>query len=183
MSRLFKIIETGIDVSKILKQVHDNSQDWKEIKKICGISGNIEVQTVIPLTLGVTDNSISTVNVSEQQFNTPLYRKYTEMTKWLYDKGFKDHSRAAFFKLYVGGDIMPHREVTSYYTTRDRYHLSLQGTYNFWVGDENYIITPGTFFWFDNKESHSAYNIGENERISFVWDAPMRENNPYLIDK
>ena len=41
-----------------------------------------------------------------------------------------------------------------------------------------HIIEPGTFFWFNNKEYHSAYNNGNIDRVTFVFDVPKSKKNP-----
>ena len=45
------------------------------------------------------------------------------------------------------------------------------------VGDEVAIIEPGTLFWFNNKLPHKAVNIGDNVRITFVFDIPHHKKN------
>jgi hypothetical protein len=62
--------------------------------------------------------------------------------------------------------------------TRDRYHVSIQGTYLYEVDGETHQIEPGTFFWFDNKKFHSAINNGTTDRITFVFDLPHTKGNP-----
>ena len=71
-----------------------------------------------------------------------------------------------------------HIDEGDYYLTRDRYHLSLQGTYLYTVEDESHQIDPGTFFWFDNKRVHMSYNNGDVDRLTFVWDVPKGRRNP-----
>jgi quercetin dioxygenase-like cupin family protein len=53
-----------------------------------------------------------------------------------------------------------------------------EGVYEYTVGDEMHLIEPGTFFWFDNKVSHSAYNCGDIDRLTFVFDVPKSRKNP-----
>ena len=71
-----------------------------------------------------------------------------------------------------------HIDSGTYYLTRDRYHLSLQGSYEYWVEDEMHIIEPGTFFWFDNKRYHAAKNVSDVDRLTFVFDVPKSKKNP-----
>jgi mannose-6-phosphate isomerase-like protein (cupin superfamily) len=46
------------------------------------------------------------------------------------------------------------------------------------VGNEEVIVEPGTFLWFNNKEMHGTENIGNEVRITFVVDVPYHSNNP-----
>ena len=107
-----------------------------------------------------------------------MWHKYTEIRKWLRSYKCHRHSRAAFFKLEPGGSVGWHVDDGTYYLTRDRYHLSLQGTYEYSCGDEMHVIEPGTFFWFNNKIKHMAKNVADIDRITFVFDVPKSKKNP-----
>ena len=74
--------------------------------------------------------------------------------------------------LPIGGVVGDHIDVGEYYSTKDRFHLSIQGTYEYMVEDEKVIIEPGTLFAFNNKLFHSAKNIGMIPRWTFVFDVP-----------
>ena len=55
---------------------------------------------------------------------------------------------------------------------KDRYHLSIQGQYQYFVGNESIIVDPGTLMWLNNKKPHGTVNLGDNTRITFVFDVP-----------
>jgi mannose-6-phosphate isomerase-like protein (cupin superfamily) len=80
--------------------------------------------------------------------------------------------------LPVGGKVGKHIDMGSYYQTRDRYHLSIQGRYKYMVGDEEVIVEPGTLLWFNNKLEHGTENLGDGVRITFVFDVPHSKKNP-----
>jgi hypothetical protein len=82
-----------------------------------------------------------------------------------------------FLALPVGEIVGSHIDEGTYYLTKDRYHLSIQGKYEYTVGDETTTIEPGTLFWFNNKLPHKAVNIGDNIRITFVFDVPHHKRN------
>jgi mannose-6-phosphate isomerase-like protein (cupin superfamily) len=46
------------------------------------------------------------------------------------------------------------------------------------VGDEEVIVEPGTFLWFNNKLPHGTENIGDCTRITFVIDVLHGPDNP-----
>jgi quercetin dioxygenase-like cupin family protein len=56
--------------------------------------------------------------------------------------------------------------------------LSIQGRYEYSVGDESVIVEPGTLLWFNNKLLHGTVNVGDVDRITFVFDVPHSKNNP-----
>ena len=69
-----------------------------------------------------------------------------------------------------------HIDEGTYYLTRDRYHLSIVGTYQYFCGTDTAIIEPGTLLWFNNKLPHGTVNIGDETRITFVFDIPHGPN-------
>jgi len=80
--------------------------------------------------------------------------------------------RCGFLSLPIDGYVGAHIDEGTYYLTRDRYHLSIAGQYQYFVGNETAIVDAGTLFWFNNKMPHGAVNLGEETRITFVFDMP-----------
>jgi len=71
------------------------------------------------------------------------------------------------------GEIVgAHIDEGTYYLDKDRYHLSIQGQYKYFVGDESVVVDPGTLLWFNNKIPHGTVNLGSETRITFVFDVP-----------
>jgi len=173
----FRFIKKDLNINKILRQVLKNPNDWDEVSTYSNIDGDKNPYGFLPMTMAVVEEGADPKNAEEQQ-DTPLKAKYTEIRKFLQKWGCNDHSRAAFFRLRPGHSVGWHIDEGTYYLTRDRYHLSLQGTYKYTVEDETHIIKPGTFFWFDNKKQHTALNVSEVDRITFVFDVPKRPTNP-----
>jgi mannose-6-phosphate isomerase-like protein (cupin superfamily) len=177
-----KIIATDLDIQPILHQVLDNPHDWQMVSGLAKnnpnkIGGDQEPPGFLPLTMGVASPGEDIKN-SEKQKNTPIYTKYTQVHHFWKTWGIREHSRAAFFKLKPGGRVGTHIDDGKYYLLRDRYHLALQGNYMYHVGDEELIVPPGTFFWFNNKIPHGAYNFDDVDRISLVFDVPHSPSNP-----
>lgn len=173
----FRFIERNIDVSNILQKLRDNPDDWNAVSLMQNTGGDKNPYGFLPITMAVVADGQIPQN-AEGQKDTPFYTKYFEIVQWLRSRGIKTSSRAAFFRLRVGDEVGRHIDVGSYYKTRDRFHLSLQGRYLYEVGGEEHIIEPGTFFWFDNKKMHSAVNIGNVDRLTFVFDVPHSHNHP-----
>ena len=72
----------------------------------------------------------------------------------------------------------PRIDQGTYYQTKDRYHLAIQGQYEYTVGGESVIVKPGTLLWFNNKLMHGTQNVGDCTRITFVFDVPHNKKNP-----
>ena len=184
-SKKIKIIETGIDVSGVLKQLQENVDDWgsqKKIEKTQQLDPTKYTVTadVLQLIIGGINKKEEYVGDTEICIKTPAYERHVEILN-LIKKRFKKFDklkRCGFLGIPIGGKVGKHVDFGNYYLTKDRYHISIQGRYCYTVDDENVIIEPGTFFWFNNKLEHSSVNIGDNVRIAFVFDMPHHKNNP-----
>ena len=177
----FRFIERNIDVSDILADIQE--ADWAVAGSLKGAAGDTKPYGFLPLTMAVVNENTKEGGYgnpknTELQQNTPMYDRYPAIRKWLKSYNLHNHSRATFFRLRPGETLGLHIDEGEYYLTRDRYHLSLQGTYLYTVDGEAQQIEPGTFFWFDNKRPHMSYNNGNVDRLTFVWDAPKRKSNP-----
>jgi hypothetical protein len=176
-----RIIKTDIDVSKILNQLKQHPEDWgsqKEIKDSDQLDPTEYTVTVdvLQLIMGGVEFEGQYVGNTEICIKTPAYEKHTEVINYL-SKYFKKFRRCGFLALPVGEIVGFHIDEGTYYHTKDRYHLSIQGKYEYTVGDESVTVEPGTLFWFNNKLPHKAVNIGENVRITFVFDVPHHKRN------
>ena len=176
----FRFIKKNIDVSNNLADIKE--PDWDVAGTLKGAAGDLKPYGFLPLTMAVVNNTkqggFGNPKNTELQQNTSMYYSYRGIRKWLKSYKLHRHSRAAFFRLRPGDTVGRHIDEGTYYFTRDRYHLSLQGTYEYTVGDEMHVIEPSTFFWFDNKIHHSAYNCGDVDRLTFVFDVPKSRKNP-----
>ena len=176
------IIKTGINVSKIKSQLEKYKGDWGNQKQMEG------AQQVDPdfhkIEAGVLQLVIGAITkVGEMAYNTeiclktPAYDRHTEIVKFM-KRHFHTHSRCGFLSLPVGEIVGTHIDQGTYYQTKDRYHLSIQGIYKYHCGDDEVIVEPGTLLWFDNKKPHGAENVGVELRITFVFDVPHNKRNP-----
>ena len=178
-----RVIKTGLNVSKILKQLQQNPQDWGGQKKVEGAESMLnygfpEVNAgVLQLVMGGVESLDQYVGDTEICIPTPAAQRHTEVLGFL-KRHFKRFSRCGFLSLPVGGEVGTHIDMGKYYLTRDRYHLSIQGTYDYTVGDETVRVEPGTLLWFNNKLPHGTKNVGDCVRITFVFDVPHSKNNP-----
>ena len=176
-----RIIKTNVNVSKILEQLKKYPEDWgsqKDIEDAEQLDPTEYTVTVdvLQLIIGGLETEDQYVGNSEICIKTPAYEKHTEVISYL-SKYFKKLRRCGFLALPVGEIVGSHIDEGTYYLTKDRYHLSIQGKYEYTVGDETTTIEPGTLFWFNNKLPHKAVNIGDNIRITFVFDVLHHKRN------
>ena len=177
-----RIIQTGIDISKIKEQLELYPKDWgvqteMEHTDILDPNVNLVSAKVLQLMVGAISNPDQDVRNSEICIPTPACSRHTEILKWAW-KTFGRFARCAFLSLPPGKIVGKHIDWGSYYLQKDRYHLSIQGRYRYTVGDESVIVEPGTFLWFNNKLEHGTENLGDVTRITFVIDVPHDPKNP-----
>lgn len=177
-----RVVKTDIDVSKIQAQLKKNVSDWGSQKGL----DNVELKDphqyitsvdVLQLVMGGIETPGQQVGDTEICIKTPAYKNHSEVRKYL-RKYFSTMYRCGFLALPIDEIVGAHIDEGTYYLTKDRYHLSIQGRYQYFVGNESIIVEPGTLFWFNNKLPHGTVNIGDEVRITFVFDVPQFENNP-----
>ena len=185
MGKCIKILKTGIDVSKVCEQLRRNPGDWDKHKDSEGAHllnedhgyddlpiGNLQ------LTVGAVQKKEDYVGDSEINVNTPAYSRHTEIFKLIKEEfGDKDIQRCGFLGLAVDGYVGAHIDKGTYYLKKDRYHLSIKGQYQYFCGEDSVIVDSGTLFWFNNKMPHGAVNLGEETRITFVFDIHHSSTN------
>jgi mannose-6-phosphate isomerase-like protein (cupin superfamily) len=179
-----RIIKTGINISKILAQLKQYPEDWNSQKDLPKSESLVKKGfddlpiDVLQLVIGAVNHSNDFVFNSNLCVKTPAYTKHTEIVDFL-KRHYDDRvQRCGFLCLPIGAEVGVHVDEGSYYLTRDRYHLSIQGIYNYYVGDESITVHPGTLFWFNNKKKHRAVNVGSVPRITFVFDLLHHKDNP-----
>lgn len=180
-----KILKTGIDTSKILSQLKKHDQDWGNQRSVKNAESLIDRgYDDIPvgnlqLIMGGVKSKDDFVGDSEINVKTPAYQRHTEIRKLVKKLvGNKELQRCGFLSLPIDGIVGAHIDEGTYYLTRDRYHISVQGTYQYFCGGESVVVEPGTFLWFNNKLPHGTVNLGDIERITFVFDISHSPDNP-----
>ena len=171
-----KILKTNIDVSAIAAQLEQYADDWGHQKKLQGVDLQDPERyhtdsNVLQLVMGGLEHEGQYVGNSEICLGLPTLERHSEIVDFV-RRHFGTMRRAAFLGLPVGASVGQHRDYGSYYLGKHRYHLSIQGRYWYRVGNEEITVEPGTLFWFNNKLVHEAKDIGDVERISFVFDVP-----------
>lgn len=174
MKRKFVILRQ-IETSPILEELKNNEYLWDIVRTLDCIDGDRKPPGFLPLVIGVLDEH-KCIKDSEGLKITDAFRKIDSVTNILMKNGFSTFSRAAFFRLKPGDTVRTHIDDGKYYLKKDRFHLSIQGSYEYTVDGETKIINPGDLFWFNNKMLHSAKNIDTVDRITFVFDVPHEDS-------
>ena len=103
-----RIIKTGINVSKIMRQLEKYPDDWESQKKMEGIESLLDrgfmylPAGVLQLVIGAVTDSSQFVGDSEINIATPAYDRHTEVIGFL-KRHFHKFCRCGFLALPVGG--------------------------------------------------------------------------------
>ena len=182
------ILKTGIDVSEIKAQLEQFPDDWESQKKMDHVDsmlkrGWMEIDTgVLQLIIGAVRSKEEFVGDSELCYPTPAFSRHTAVINWLNNNGFENFRRCGFLSIPTGSIVGKHIDEGTYYLDKDRLHLSIQGEYEYTVGDETVLVKPGTLLVFNNKIPHGTKNVGDCPRITFVFDVPHDSWNPTVYN-
>ncbi len=180
-NELITVLSRNIDVSDMLNEVlskyHNFDLHQQRQQKI-----KVQENTrTIPLVRGMPLSGKSwpeNLWDSHMYTKTDLYAEYPIITSWL-ENYCKDNglilARIAIVELNDEGSVGSHIDVGEYYKKRNRYHLCLQGSYEYNVLNKTELITRGMLIQFDNKNIHSAKNVGDCKRISIIFDAEQTQ--------
>ena len=140
-----KVLKKGIDVSKVIEQLEKYSDDWYIQRKGTDTLlergyADIEVGN-LQLIMGAIKKKDDFVGDSELNKLTSAWERHTEIIK-IINKEFpgREVHRCGFLSLPIDGYVGAHIDEGTYYKTRDRYHLSIAGQYQFFVGGERYVV-------------------------------------------
>jgi hypothetical protein len=182
---MIKILKTGINVNKVVEQLKKHPRDWDHQKHLKDVESLLDRGfddlpiSALQLIMGGVKNQEDFVGDSEINIKTPAYWHHSEIRKIIrkYFGNIELH-RCGFLALPIDEIVGAHIDQGTYYLTRDRYHLSIVGKYQYFCGTDSVIVEPGTLLWFNNKLPHGTVNIADEVRITFVFDVPHSPDNP-----
>ena len=157
-----ELVKRGINVRKVIEQLEQYPDAWfiqREGTDTLLERGYADIEVGnLQLIMGAVKKKEDFVGDSELSRPTPAYERHTEIIKIIKEElpGREIH-RCGFLRLPVDGYVGAHIDEGSYYKTRDRYHLSIQGKYQYFVGTQTAIVDPGTLFWFNNKRVNYTF--------------------------
>jgi mannose-6-phosphate isomerase-like protein (cupin superfamily) len=182
------VLKSGLDVSKIREQLIEYKDDWNHSRDGKNVQSLLDDRYgfpavdagVLQLIMGLIEKEGDFVGDSELSMPTDAYNHHTAVRELLAEHGFDQLERCGFLSLPVGGEVGTHIDEGTYYHTRDRFHLAVNGTYTYHVGDDEVLVEPGTLLWFNNKQPHGTHNVGDETRVTFVFDV-LHKNRVYAL--
>ena len=174
----FKVFDNNVDVSELISEVSSHPEHWNIYSPVTQHNYNRNARSntdLISLRKSVKGEHRYIEN-SEEVVSTELLKYYPKIFNWIKNR-FEESSigRVSIVKLRPACKVDLHVDYGKYFLNRDRYHLCLQGSYLYTVGEESLEIGSGTFFNFNNKIRHGSVNVGNVDRITVIFDI---QSNP-----
>lgn len=86
--------------------------------------------------------------------------------------------RAMAAKLKANGRITPHRDTLKSFGLGHRIHIPITSSeyVRFTIGGKPFAFEPGNVYELNNQVTHSVVNLGDEDRITFIFDyVPVTE--------
>lgn len=86
--------------------------------------------------------------------------------------------RAMAAKLKASGRISPHRDTLESFGMGHRIHIPITSSefVRFTIGGKPFAFEPGNVYELNNRLTHSVVNMGDEDRITFIFDyVPVSE--------
>jgi len=98
------------------------------------------------------------------------YKVVSSFLKWFKETHSAQIARVRYVKIPSGCSITSHVDGGPYYQKHNRFHLVLQGEYQYTVNGEMREYKEGEIWWFNNKKMHGTYIHGSKDRIAMIFD-------------
>lgn len=173
----FQLIEPAVDIQSLLAEIAANEALWlhdtsrQDNVKVQRETHTIYLRSAVkPFPPGVTSGN----DVHESR-RTRMADKFPTVLAWAEQFAVArsgELGRVTLVRLAPKGRVYPHIDHGEYYRVRDRYHLVLHSATGsvLSAGGEWVRLYPGECWWFNNKESHEAYNESDDWRIHLIFD-------------
>ena len=174
--KYFRLIRSGVPTEPFLNEIASVDDAWANAT---GRQEKIAVQRealAIPLR-GLRKSMIlgrKRRDVHESRWTTGS-ASFPKARSFLQDVAVElnaDLSRAKIVCLPAGRRVYPHVDRGEYYRLRGRYHFVLKSSAGSWLkaGDEEVRMKEGELWWFDNDQTHEAFNDGTEDRVHMIFD-------------
>lgn len=183
-----KLNDDWIDVTSISPRPgRELDQDFgKTARKLYGPSSSPEPTLLISLIESfrnpddpepINQSSYNTLPIESSTWTgiapSKIFHKYKQVESFL--DWFKttyngNIARVIYVKVPSGGSVRFHTDTGPYFEKHNKFHLVLQGKYQYTVNEETVEYNEGDLWWFNNKKTHGTYVHGSKDRISLIFD-------------
>jgi hypothetical protein len=177
--RHFKLLESGIDVAPILRELADHPELWGQNT---GRQNSVDVQRETQAVAICSHTDQRTFLEARQQSPvsyvgrpTPTAQLLPNALEFVQRQLRQLHGRsgrAVIVRLKPHGHVYEHIDGGLYYDLRYRCHLILHSVAGsrLRAGNEEVRMREGEFWWFDNQQPHDAVNESDEDRIHLIMD-------------
>jgi hypothetical protein len=163
--KYFERLEHGVDVAPILAEIERQPDAWVR-QTGRQDKGGVQRETAAVPIRGLRKSDIRgrrRRDVHESRYTT-MSRDFPATTGFIRRMAFErdaDLGRAKIVRMGPHGRVYPHVDRGDYYALRDRFHLIVKSPLGsrLCAGDEEVRMCEGELWWFDNKQSHEAFDL------------------------
>ena len=162
-----------MNVLPMMQEVAENFDDfYKETYRQDNIQCQKETMS-INLIKGVRYDEGTHFDDTHTTVETAHYQKYKKCREFL--NWFENTYGGRIYRVavvYLGSEkqVYPHIDGGKYYEDKDRFHMVLNGYYDFTVSDETQRFNAGELWWFDNQQMHHVVNATPIVRVCLIFD-------------
>ena len=179
--KYFEQIKASVDIRPLLQEIERQQDIWGEQ------TGRQNLADVQCETESVPIRGLKRSGVYGRRKSDVGGSRYTKLSRRLpkivaFIEAFAeeqdaDLAHAKLAKIPAGNRVYPHVDCGEYFRMRDRYHLILKSPNGSPLisGGEKVRMQEGELWWFDNKQSHEAYNDSDGDRIHLIFDIEARD--------
>jgi hypothetical protein len=177
--RHFKRLESGIDVAPLLRELADHPEVWsQDTRRQASIGVQRETES-----LAICRHAEQLTFLEERKRSPVRYvgrptqtaRLLPRTLEFVEQQARQLHGipgRAVVVRLQPHGQVYEHIDAGLYYELRHRYHLVLYSVAGsrLRAGNEEVRMREGELWWFENRQSHEAFNDSDEDRIHLIMD-------------
>lgn len=173
----FKLIQSGIDVSKLASSLAAQPSLFDEITDRQDFEGSAHKDTRAIFLRWCKGLSLLSAFTEIPAFNFPAMGQLTEahelINKITSEVHAKELGRVLIANLRSGGVITPHADEGAYADHYERFHLVIKSEAGneFICGGETVEMKTGELWWFNHKQEHTVLNRSASDRIHLILDA------------
>ena len=169
----FKCLQTGMNILPMMQEVAENFDDFHlHTYRQDNIACQKETMS-INLIKGVRYDDGVDFDNTQTVVETALFEKYTkcrEFLNWFTSTYGGQMGRVAIVYLGSESRVYPHIDRGEYYVGRDRFHMVLNGYYDFTVDKETQRFGAGELWYFNNQKTHHVVNATPIIRVCLIFD-------------
>ena len=157
--------------NKVSGEYIQRSPPWIDLISSVRNPDDIETKPINAICTNVNDTSMTSTYTGVMP--TKVFKKYkvaSSFLGWFKETHNAKIARVNYVKLPSQSSIAVHIDGGLYFQKHDRFHLILQGEYQYTVNGEMQEYKEGELWWFNNQELHETYNHGSKDRITMIFD-------------